>query len=60
MRGIQIKVMLFGWDRIFGFINLLIYLFYVLFFSHSWLILIPALDLLLEMHYGILETPKDK
>ena len=32
MRGIQIKVMLFGWpDRIFGFINLLIYLFYVLF-----------------------------
>ena len=30
------------------------------FFSHSWLILIPALDLLLEMHYGILETPKDK
>ena len=34
MRGIQIKVMLFGWpDRIFGFINLLIYRFYVLFFS---------------------------
>ena len=31
VRGIQIKVMLFGWDRIFGF-NLLIYLFYVLFF----------------------------
>ena len=30
------------------------------FFSHSWLILIPALDLLLEMHYGILGTPKDK
>ena len=32
VRGIQIKVMLFGWpDRIFRFINLLIYLFYVLF-----------------------------
>lgn len=30
------------------------------FLSHSWLILIPALDLLLEMHYGILGTPKDK